>query len=77
LPRTTVPVWVRQSPDLLSTRIDTIAADTPVTILGQFGPWVEVEWLSAAGLQRGWVPLQWVSLPEPIPTDLITPVAGG
>ncbi len=76
LPRTTASVWVRQSPELLSTRIDTIAAETPVTILGQFGPWVEVEWLSAAGLQRGWVPLQWVSLLEPIPADLITPIAG-
>ena len=77
LPRTSAPVWVRQSPELLSAGIDTIPAGTPVTILGQFGPWLEVEWQSATGLQRGWVPLQWITLPEPIPADLITPTAGG
>ncbi len=75
--RTSAPVWVQQSPDLLSARIDTLPAGTPVTILGQFGPWVEVEWLSAAGLQRGWISLRWINLAEPIPADLITPVAGG
>jgi len=77
LPRTTSPVWVRQSPELLSPRIGTIAFETPVTILAQFGPWVEVEWLSNTGLQRGWIPLQWISLTEPIPAALITPAGGG
>ena len=73
---TLAPVWVRVLPGLSSTRFNAIVAGTPVTVLGQLGPWVEVEWLSAEGPQSGWIPVRWITLPEPIPAELITPVAG-
>ncbi len=70
---TIASVWARQAPDALSNSIEAITAGTPVTILSQFGTWVEVEWSSLNGINRGWVPLQWIDLSEPIPPGLITP----
>ncbi len=73
---TNAPVWARQSPDALSNSIEAITAGTPVTILARFRSWVEVEWSSSNGINRGWVPLQWIDLSEPVPPGLITPESG-
>jgi hypothetical protein len=53
-----------------------IPQNTELTILSQFGPWVEVSWQTPAGSERGWIVLRWVFLNEPIPEELITPVPG-
>ena len=66
-------VWVRPSPDRNAPLTIVVLKDTPVTLVSVYGPWVELEWLSPDGLQRGWIPLQWVSTLEPIPPDVITP----
>ena len=70
-------VWVRQVPDSGVQTFATIPPDTPVTVIAVFDTWVQVEWLEDAtelsGLQRGWVPLQWIETREPISSELITP----
>ncbi len=53
-----------------------IPENTEVTILSQYGPWLEVEWQTAAGLERGWVPSSWVRLAGSIPDELVTPYPG-
>jgi hypothetical protein len=70
------PVWVRPAPKLNSETVAVIPAGTPLTVLAQDGIWVEVEWQSANGLQRGWIPLFWIRLQVPVPDALITPEAG-
>jgi len=73
---TLAPVWVRELPGLSSTKLNATVAGTPVTVLGQFVPWVKVEWLSAEGPQIVWILMRLITLPEPIPAELVTQVAG-
>jgi hypothetical protein len=75
-PRTIVPVWTHPTPSLFSGRAQVILADTPVEILARYGPWVQVEWQTAEGPQRGWIGLRWLTLSEPIPVELATPYPG-
>ena len=72
--RTNAPVWIRPFPDNRAPTDQVILADTAVTILSQYGEWVEVAWQNSLGQQNGWVPLQWITLSQPIPADIVTPV---
>jgi hypothetical protein len=76
LPRTTAPIWTRDRPDIEAETLLVIPQDTELTVLSQFGPWVEVTWQTATGTERGWIVLRWVFLSEPIPEEMITPVPG-
>jgi hypothetical protein len=42
-------------------------------VLSVYGPWMEVEWQTARGIQHGWVPSIWITLREPVPVERITP----
>jgi hypothetical protein len=66
-------VWVRRVPEYDAARIEVLYLGTPVTVFAVYGPWLEVEWLAADGLHRGWVPGIWVTLVEPVDTSLVTP----
>jgi hypothetical protein len=76
LPRTSAPIWTRDTPNIEAETRLVIPQGTELTILSQFGPWVEVTWTTATGTERGWIVLRWVLLNEPIPDELITPVPG-
>jgi hypothetical protein len=66
-------VWVRPLPDRNAPLTIVLLKDTPVRLVSAYGPWAELEWSSALGLQRGWVPLQWVATLKSIPPDVVTP----
>jgi hypothetical protein len=66
-------VWVRAQPDRNSPLTVILLKDTPVKIVSVYGPWAELEWSGAEGLQRGWVPLPWVATLKSIPSDVVTP----
>jgi hypothetical protein len=66
-------VWVRPQPDRNSPLTVVILKDTPVKLVSVYGPWAELEWSGELGLQRGWVPLQWVATLKSIPPDVVTP----
>lgn len=68
-------VWTRLEPQLLAERGALLLAKTPVRVLAIYDIWAQVEWISESGVQSGWVPLQWISLLQPIPDSLITPAA--
>ena len=70
---TNAPVWVRPLPDRAVSARQLVEANTAVSVQAQYNGWVEIVWLDG-GEQSGWVPLSWITLSEPIPDDLITPV---
>ncbi|RMH00824.1 MAG: SH3 domain-containing protein [Chloroflexi bacterium] len=76
-PITIGAVWAFTNPTTESQQIAAIPANTPVQILAQTGIWVEVSWTDNNNIeQRGWIPLQWIRLTEPISPDIITPIPG-
>jgi hypothetical protein len=68
-------VWVRAQPDRDAPLTVILVKDTPVEIVAVYGPWAEVEWSTAQGVQRGWVPLPWVTTLKSIPPEMVTPFA--
>lgn len=68
-------VWARPSPDDNAPLRLVLIQDTPVTVLAAYGAWLEVEWVTESGLQRGWVPGRWITLRDPIAPERITPTA--
>ncbi len=70
---TIFPVWVRFEPFLDAPLETVIPTGIPLEVLAAYHIWVEVEWETADGLQRGWVPQRWISIREPIPAWQITP----
>ena len=66
-------VWVRAQPDRDAPLTVTLVKDTPVEIVAVYGPWVELEWSTPQGVQRGWVPLPWVTTLKSIPPAVVTP----
>ena len=60
LPFTIAPVWARTAPSLTADLLIPVLRNTPITILDGEGFWVEVTWQDESGLQRGWIPIQWV-----------------
>ena len=67
-------VWVRPEPDYNGDlRFTVLRRNTPVKVLSVYGVWMEVEWQAEGGLQRGWVPSEWITLFEPVLEDQITP----
>jgi hypothetical protein len=66
-------VWVRPLPDRNAPLTIVLLKDTPVRLVSVYGPWAELEWSGALGLQRGWVPLQWVATLKSIPPEVVTP----
>lgn len=68
-------VWARPAPDENAPLQIVLLQDTPVTVLAAYGDWLEVEWLTSFGWQRGWVPSRWITLREPIAPERITPTA--
>jgi hypothetical protein len=59
---TNAPVWVRSLPDA---EIDPIAAlpiNTEVALVSEQDEWIEIEWSASTGLQRGWIPVQWLDI---------------
>lgn len=71
---TNASVWVRPFPDVDTPTELLVLADTAVSVQAQYGEWVEIVWETADGPQQGWVPVQWVTLSEEIPTEKVTPV---
>jgi len=65
-------VWVRPAPDFNIRRQMAIIVDMPVIVISAYGNWLEVEWQTASGTQRGWVPARWITLRIPIPPERIT-----
>lgn len=66
-------VWARPGPNFELRRRIVLLKDTPLIVLSAYDNWLEVEWQTASGLQRGWVPAIWITLREPIPSQRITP----
>jgi hypothetical protein len=65
-------VWVRPAPDFNIRRRLVLIIDMPVIVISAYGNWLEVEWQTATGIQRGWVPAAWIILRVPIPPERIT-----
>ncbi len=65
-------VWVRPAPNFETRRRVVLLKGTPIIVLSAYGKWLEVEWQTASGIQRGWVPAIWITLREPIPSQRIT-----
>lgn len=65
-------VWVRPAPDFNIRRQMSLIVDMPVIVISAYGNWLEVEWQTASGIQRGWVPAKWITLRIPIPPERIT-----
>ncbi|MCA9973439.1 MAG: hypothetical protein KC425_24635, partial [Anaerolineales bacterium] len=72
-------VWVRAAPRLDAPLLAAIEFDTPLTLLSVIGPWAEIEWVSdlpwLPGVQRGWVPFEWLSLRGDVLPITATPSA--
>ncbi len=66
-------VWARGEPEYHTPRLEVLYKGTPVTVFSVYGQWMEVEWYTAGALHRGWVPREWITLVEPLDTNLITP----
>jgi hypothetical protein len=66
-------VWVRPEPDFAIRRRMVLIVDLPVTVISVYGTWMEIEWPTPRGVQRGWVPAAWITLREPVPSERITP----
>ena len=66
-------VWVRPQPDRDAPLTVVLLKDTPVEIVSVYGPWAELEWSTPQGVQRGWVPLPWVTALKSIPLEVVTP----
>ncbi len=65
-------VWVRPAPDFNIRRQLALIVDMPVIVISAYGNWLEVEWQTASGTQRGWVPARWITLRISIPPERIT-----
>ena len=65
-------VWVRPGPNFELRRRIVLIKGTPLIVLSAYDNWLEVEWQTASGVQRGWVPAIWITLREPIPFQRIT-----
>ena len=61
LPFTIAPVWSRTEPSLTADLLIPVLRNTPITILDREGFWLEITWQDETGLQRGWIPIQWVN----------------
>lgn len=66
-------VWARETPSLQATPLLVIERGTPLVVRAAFGDWLEVEWQTVNGTQRGWARAQWVSVNAPLPASIITP----
>jgi hypothetical protein len=55
-------VWARPQPDNTVDPIAALPINTEVTIINRQDDWIEVEWLAASGLSRGWIPAQWLDI---------------
>lgn len=69
-PFTISPVWARSEPSLSADLLIPIPGETPLNVLDRQGFWVEVTWFDEAGLQRGWIPIQWVNFNGNIIPDI-------
>jgi hypothetical protein len=71
-------VWLRGGPSADSPRMGLILErDQPVEILAIFGDWAQVRWVPQAQAEViGWVPARWVETTVPVPSRIVTPVAG-
>jgi hypothetical protein len=68
-------VWVRLNPTSSSIFNPVVVrVNTAVEILAIYDTWVKISWNTEFGFEEGWVPSKWVSLPENIPSQIITPV---
>jgi hypothetical protein len=66
-------VWMRAAPNWSMPLTIVLPLAKPVTVLSAYGEWVEVEWFNTAGMQRGWVPVTWITLSQSVPPSRITP----
>lgn len=74
LSTTTGNIWARLEPEPSSQFFQSaVQIDTPVEILAIYGKWVKIAWQTGGSLQQGWIPAEWVALPEAIPAQIITP----
>ncbi len=62
-PFTNVPVWIRTVPDIDTEPFIALPHGFAITILSEFGEWMEIEWETNDGVLRGWLPSQYVTAP--------------
>jgi uncharacterized protein YraI len=67
-------VWAREGPAFTTTRLQVIEQGTPLVVRAAFGDWLDVEWQTERGPQRGWASAEWVTFTTPLPASVITPV---
>jgi hypothetical protein len=51
-----------------------VMINTPIEILAVQGKWAKISWQSDFGYQEGWIPLQFVGVPQGLPEYLVTPL---
>jgi SH3-like domain-containing protein len=74
---TTNPVWVFADPSVDSEVFGALLTGVPVTIVSQYGDWVEIIWQEGSERIQGWVGLRWLNLNVTIPPERITPASPG
>ena len=62
-PFTNVPVWIRTVPDIDMEPFIAVPHGLAITILSEFGEWIEIEWETNDGVLQGWLPSQYVTVP--------------
>jgi hypothetical protein len=69
-------VWVHLWPSDRAIRFTTLPPDTAVKILGVYGSWYNVQWISEdGGLLGGWIYAPLITLREELPASIFTPTA--
>ncbi len=67
-------VWSKLEPGFGQELYLVVPVGTQLEIISVYSNWVEVEWLDRNGdLQRGWIPLRWITFLSPIPPSIVTP----
>jgi hypothetical protein len=67
-------VYTLEQPLEYTARTGLVFRGTAVKILAVYDIWAKIEWVGEESVQQGWVLLKWVTLREPIPSYLVTPI---
>lgn len=67
-------VYTLEQPLAYTSRTGLVFRGTAVKILAVYDIWAKIEWVDEDGVQQGWVLLKWITLREPVPSYLVTPI---
>jgi len=66
-------VWVHLKPAQGAIRFTTLPTGTAVKIIGVYGDWYNIQWVTADGLLAGWVYAPFITVKVALPANIFTP----